>query len=157
MKSLISSRRKMEPNNRTKCSNFQILCFFVVIISTISVTWAQDNAWIYFGNCQYTSCESIGKASAECCAFTDNNVLDTFFCVTEQQKDGQYRGNYTDDELTTWHWTCQQPQEQAGPEDEEPAEENTGGQESETGSSKSRDQVKASWRAYLEHKYSSKG
>ena len=29
--------------------------------------------------------------------------------MTDEQKDGNWRGLYTDDELTSWQWTCAAP------------------------------------------------
>lgn len=70
---------------------------------------AQENAWVKFGNCQFNTCEDWGKAGAECCSFTDNTIMNTYFCMTEEQKGGEWKGTYTDDENTQWEWTCAKP------------------------------------------------
>ena len=88
-----------------------IFKYLTLVATTSKIVGAQENAWAKFGNCHYSTCDLIERAGAECCAFTDHIDLDTYFCMTDAQKGGNWQGEYTDDEGTTWSWKCEAPAE----------------------------------------------
>lgn len=45
----------------------------------------------------------------ECCYFDEGNLLNGWFCMTKEQKNGRWFGNYTDFEGTQWSWLCSVP------------------------------------------------
>lgn len=87
------------------------LLTILMAASVLQVSSAQQNIFRYFGMCMRgRTCAQNRKPDAECCLFDNGRDLrDVKFCMTDDQKDGNWQGTYVDNDNTYWRWTCEKP------------------------------------------------
>ena len=63
----------------------------------------RQRLYIEFGMCRDSTCDP----GVECCEFkAEKTSEEGKFCMTDNQKNGDWQGLYTDDENKSWEWTC---------------------------------------------------
>ena len=79
----------------------------LMLVASLDLVRAQpdesNNVFEVYGICKDKPCED---PASECCDFDDGQGLKGKFCVSEQQKNGNWFGTYVDYEQTEWAWTC---------------------------------------------------
>lgn len=65
----------------------------------------------------YSACEALGRQSAQCCNFevVGEETITGKFCVSDQQRLGEYQGVYRDYDYTLWKWQCKKPDPSSAP------------------------------------------
>lgn len=82
-----------------------------------------------FGNCMgeqygsYAACKVLDRPNSQCCNFevVGEETITGKFCVSDQQRLGEYSGVYRDYDYTLWNWKCKEP-ENVGPVEVKTAE-----------------------------------
>ena len=116
----------MRSNNNFLTSKYFVMAagaLFVFTQMAEPVAAERQNIFVYFGSCMNgQQC----KPGAECCIFDNQrDIRDVQFCMTDEQKGGDWKGLYVDNDLTYWKWTCEKPPDEPEEDDSPPVEKET--------------------------------